>query len=45
MNTNVHLPQPAPLFGHSQHAGGWPKLGFEAAEADDDLLQAEDDQE
>jgi hypothetical protein len=45
MNTNAYLQQPTPLFGHSQHAGGWPKLGFEAAELHDDLLQADDEQE
>jgi hypothetical protein len=44
MNTNAYLQQPTPLFGHSQHAGGWPKLGFEAAEASDEL-PVDDDQE
>jgi hypothetical protein len=44
MNTNADLQQPAPLFGHSQHAGGWPKLGFEAAEAGDELPSEDDEQ-
>jgi hypothetical protein len=44
MNTNAYLQQPEPLFGHCQHAGGWPKLGFEAAQASDDQA-ADDDQE
>ncbi len=38
MNTNAYLQQPTPLFGHSQHAGGWPKLGFETAEAIDEPM-------
>jgi len=44
MNTAAYLQQPAPLFGHSQHAGGWPKLGFETAEQPDEL-SADDEQE
>jgi hypothetical protein len=44
MNTNAYLQPPAPLFGHSQHAGGWPKLGFEAAEVSDELLLEDDEQ-
>jgi hypothetical protein len=44
MNTAAYLHQPAPLFGHCQHAGGWPKLGFEAAEQPEEL-SAEDEQE
>ncbi len=44
MNTAAYLHQPTPLFGHCQHAGGWPKLGFEAAEQPDEL-PADDEQE
>ncbi len=44
MNTAAYLQQPAPLFGHCQHAGGWPKLGFETAEQPEEL-SADDDQE
>jgi hypothetical protein len=35
MNQSIDLQQPAQLYGHSAHAGGWPKLGWQCAEADD----------
>lgn len=44
MNTTTYAQQPQPLFGHNQHAGGWPKLGFAAAEQSDDL-SIDDEQE
>lgn len=44
MNTSTFAPQTQPLFGHHQHAGGWPKLGFAAEEQADDLL-TDDEQE
>ncbi len=44
MNTTTYAQQPQPLFGHSVHAGGWPKLGFEAADHSDDI-SLDDEQE
>lgn len=44
MNTAAYTQQPQPLFAHCQHAGGWPKLGFEAS-ADSDDSATDTDQE